>query len=58
MDITSLSGKLADIARSSSPQALRRAALKAADPPADSRRGNRRLHYEALLIELYSEVGG
>jgi DNA polymerase-3 subunit delta' len=52
-----LSGRLAEIARSSTPQALRCAALKAADPPADSRRGNRRLHYEALLIELYAQAG-
>jgi hypothetical protein len=48
-----LSGKLAEPARRFSPDALRRAALKAADPPADSRRGNRRLHTEALLLELY-----
>jgi DNA polymerase-3 subunit delta' len=36
------------------PEALRRAALKGADAPADNRRGNRRLHYESLLLELLS----
>ena len=50
-----LSGKLAELARRVSAEALRRAALLAADPPPDSRRGNRRLHFEALLIELFSE---
>jgi hypothetical protein len=34
------------------PDALARAALKAADVPADNRRGNKRLHYESLLLEL------
>lgn len=48
-----LAGKLAEIARRVSPDALRRAASKAADPPPDNRRGNQRLHYEALLLELY-----
>ena len=48
-----LSGKLAELARRVSAEALRRAALLAADPPPDSRRGNKRLHYEALLLELY-----
>lgn len=48
-----LSGKLARIARSVKGEALRSAALRAADPPADSRRGNRRLHFEGLLIDLY-----
>lgn len=51
-----LSGKLAELARCARPEALRKAALAAADPPTDSRRGNRRLHYEALLLELY--LGG
>jgi DNA polymerase III delta prime subunit len=34
------------------PEALRRAALKAADVPADNRRGNKRLHYESVLLGL------
>ncbi len=48
-----LAGKLAEIARRVSPGELRRAALQAADPPPDNRRGNKRLHYEQLLLELY-----
>jgi len=48
-----LSGKLARIARRVDGEALRGAALRAAEPPADNRRGNRRLHFEALLIELF-----
>ena len=48
-----LSGKLAGIARSCGAGELRQAALAAADPPPDNRRGNRRLHYEAVLIGLY-----
>ena len=48
-----LSGKLSRIARRVSGDALRIAALRAAEPPADSRRGNRRLHFESLLIDLY-----
>lgn len=34
-------------------EALRRAALKAVDGPPDSRRGNKRLHWEAVLLELF-----
>ncbi|MGH9366383.1 MAG: hypothetical protein ACRD3M_01755 [Thermoanaerobaculia bacterium] len=41
------------IARAVSRAALQRAALRAADPPPDSRRGNRRLHFESLLLELF-----
>jgi len=52
-----LSGKLAELARGVAVEALRRAALKAADPPADNRRGNRRLHFEGLLIELFEGSG-
>ena len=48
-----LAGKLAEIARKGSPGNLRRSALLAADPPPDNRRGNKRLHYEQLLLELY-----
>jgi hypothetical protein len=50
-----LSAKLSRIARRVDGEALRRAALRAAEPPPDSRRGNRRLHFEALLIELFLE---
>jgi DNA polymerase-3 subunit delta' len=48
-----LAGKLAEIARKVSPEQLRRAAVRAADPPPDVRRGNKRLHYESLLLDLY-----
>jgi hypothetical protein len=41
-----------DLARHLTPEALARAALKAADAPADNRRGNKRLHYESVLLEL------
>ncbi len=40
------------LARRLAPEALARAALKAADAPADNRRGNKRLHYESVLLEL------
>jgi DNA polymerase-3 subunit delta' len=49
-----VAGKLARLARRVPPQLLRDAASAAADPPADSRRGNRRLHFEKLLLDLYS----
>lgn len=49
-----VAGKLARLARRVPPQLLRDAAAAAADPPADSRRGNRRLHFEKLLLGLYS----
>jgi hypothetical protein len=48
-----LAGKLAEIARRVSPGQLRRAAVLAADRPPDIRRGNTRLHFEHLLLELY-----
>ena len=48
-----LGGKLAEIARKVSASELRRAALAAADPPPDNRRGNKRLHFERLLLDLY-----
>jgi hypothetical protein len=48
-----MSGRLSRVARKVSGDALRTAALRAAEPPADSRRGNRRLHFESLLIDLY-----
>ncbi len=46
-------GAVAALARTAARAAFSRAALKAVDPPADSRRGNRRLHFESLLLELY-----
>ncbi len=47
-----VAGGIRELARRLTPERLSRAALKAADVPADSRRGNKRLHYEALLLEL------
>ena len=46
-------GRLAALARAVPHAALREAALLAADPPPDNRRGNRRMHYERVLLELY-----
>jgi DNA polymerase III delta prime subunit len=58
----SVAGRLARIARHVRPTALKDAALAAADPPPDIRRGNRRLHYEKVLMELFegrqTEGGG
>lgn len=48
-----VAGPLFEIARRTGSAALERAALAAADVPADSRRGNRRLHFEKALIELW-----
>ena len=48
-----VAGALQKIASAAPRAALERTALKAADPPPDSRRGNRRLHFESLLLELY-----
>ncbi|MEP6768872.1 MAG: DNA polymerase III subunit [Acidobacteriota bacterium] len=48
-----LAGPIGEIARARSGEALRAAALRAADAPPDSRRGNRRLHFEALLLTLF-----
>ncbi len=48
-----VAGKLAEIARRTGPAALLEAAIAAADPPPDTRRGNRRLHYEKLLLGLW-----
>jgi DNA polymerase III, delta subunit len=46
-------GRLAALARAVPHGALRDAALLAADPPPDNRKGNRRMHYERVLLELY-----
>jgi len=51
-----VAGRLAEIARRTGPEALREAALAAADPPADNRRGNRRLHYEKVLLGLWGRL--
>ena len=48
-----VAGSIRELAGRRSPDAFRRAALAAADTPPDSRRGNKRFHYEALLIDLY-----
>jgi hypothetical protein len=48
-----VAGPLAELGRRRSAEAFRRAALAAADPPPDNRRGNRRLHFEAALLNLY-----
>jgi len=48
-----VAGPLQRIGRTVPRPALERAALKAIDAPPDSRRGNRRLHYESVLLELY-----
>jgi hypothetical protein len=47
-----VAGKLADLARRAGPAAFREAASAAADPPPDTRRGNRRLHFEKVLLKL------
>ena len=44
------------IARRAPSEALRRAAWKAADAPPDNRRGNKRLHYESVLLDLLSSI--
>ena len=43
---------IGEIAKRRSVEALSKAAVCAADAPPDSRRGNRRLHFEALLLDL------
>jgi DNA polymerase III, delta subunit len=52
----SVAGRLTAVARRADPSALREAALAAADPPADNRRGNRRLHFEKVLLELWDRT--
>jgi DNA polymerase III delta prime subunit len=47
-----VAGAIRDLARKSTPEAFARAALRAADAPADNRRGNKRLHYESVLLAL------
>lgn len=50
-----VAGAIHDLARRRTPEALRRAALRAADVPADNRRGNKRLHYESVLLGLMED---
>ena len=52
-----VAGATSEIGRRLPFDAIRRAALKAADAPPDTRRGNRRLHFEQLLIQLYLSAG-
>jgi hypothetical protein len=47
-----VTGSLSELARAAGARALEKAATAAADYPADTRRGNRRLHFEKLLLEL------
>jgi len=49
-----VAGRLAALARHLPRGALCEAALLAADPPADSRKGNRQLHFEKVLLGLYA----
>ncbi len=48
-----VAGKLAEVARRVGGTAFADAAIAAADSPPDNRRGNRRLHYEKVLVGLY-----
>jgi hypothetical protein len=53
-----VAGKLAELARRAGPAAFREAAMAAADPPPDVRRGNRRLHFEKVLLGLWEKSKG
>jgi len=48
-----IAGALSEVGRRVSRRALERAVLATADVPADTRRGNRRLHFEKVLIDLW-----
>ncbi|HEY7368480.1 MAG TPA: hypothetical protein VIA29_01235 [Thermoanaerobaculia bacterium] len=48
-----VAGRLTAAARAVSPERLHAAALRAADAPPDNRRGNRRMHYESVLLLLW-----
>jgi DNA polymerase-3 subunit delta' len=50
----SVAGRIAAVARRAPAEAWREAALLAADAPADNRKGNRRLHFEKVLLSLYA----
>ena len=47
-----VTGPLSEIGRAAGARALARAATLAADSPSDSRRGNRRLHFEKVLLDI------
>jgi len=47
-----VAGGILELSRRLPPETLRRAALKATDAPPDNRRGNKRLHYESVLLGL------
>ena len=49
-----VAGTLAGLARRVGPAAFREAAMVAADPPPDIRRGNRRMHFEKVLLVLWA----
>jgi hypothetical protein len=51
-------GALSEIARAAGARPLAAAAVAAADYPPDNRRGNRRLHFESLLLTLRLSRGG
>jgi len=48
-----VAGPISRLARAVPHEAFARAALRAVDAPPDSRRGNRRLHFESLLLALF-----
>lgn len=48
-----VAGRLKELAAAVPAQALGAAAVRAADAPPDRRRGNPRMHYEGLLLELF-----
>ena len=52
---SAVAGKLAEIARRAGPAAVRDAAIAAADPPPDARKGNKRLHFEKVLLGLWEK---
>jgi DNA polymerase-3 subunit delta' len=48
-----VAGRLSSVVRGVAPDLLRAAALRAADAPPDNRRGNRRMHFESVLLNLW-----
>lgn len=52
----SVAGTLREVARAVPPESLRRAVLRALDAPPDRRRGKLRLHWEAVLIDLWESA--
>jgi DNA polymerase-3 subunit delta' len=47
-------GKIQRLGQRAPRESLGRAAVKAADAPRDNRRGNRRLHFESVLLALFA----